>query len=463
MMGMSLTLSPVGGGGIVSQAITAIITPAMSPLFEGQTVGDVVNYAQQIAASNFISANGTVRPEDVTVTFQGDAVDESTVLAEGDTAGFTVTVTDNVGTTPVPFVATLITSQYKARVTVTAGNEANIDINPIVPDSENIDIVVVGGIYAGTYTRTAGQLNGAPLNLALPSISGNTALNDTLTLDRGLWTTASTLALTQQWQSDGTDISGATGLTFDITASEQGTDVTADVTGDDGTNQTIATSLPVSIPSGAVADPIYHGGSAQHNTGNVGESIAITSTGTAEGEPIIIMFAMQDSTNNGDVDTLTYGGVSATLVAKTDNTGQRGHTEIWMVAKPAGGDTHTLTVAYTEQITQVEVSVFGCPGRTGTVLDSALDNTDGPPSTWDISVDTAVNAALIVVGVCFNTGSGNSITFTGAPTMVETEVNGTQTRFARGAQTITTAETPRSVTATPATTNHAAAAAVVIT
>ena len=462
-MKMRLRLSlGSGGGGIISQAITATITPAMSALYEGQTVGDVIGYATMIDPANYTSPGNTIT--NVSVAFTGVA-NAAEATSEDDVVGFTVTVTDSAANQRI-FNAGTTTVEYKANVTVTAGNEANIEINPIVPDSENIDVVVVGGVYAGTYTRTAGQLRGGALNLVLPSISGNTGLGDTLTLATGLWTTTSTLALTQQWKSDGTDISGATGLTFDITASEQGTNVTADVTGDDGTNPpTVATSLPVSIPAGGAANLIDITPAALaipfNDTGSGATSETVDSTGVAAGDLIVITMCGQDATNGGEITSMTLGGQPATrLGIALDNANRRGLGEAWTVAKPAtGGDSHTLVINYSEALNHKSIKVTAVPGRTGTPT-AFIDarNTGNPIST---TLNVGVGDALIAFGAIFENGQGPTITWSGMTVpdagQLPPAPSTANTQWYFGTENVATADASRLI---EATTSHLSIRAV---
>lgn len=94
----------------------------------------------------------------------------------------------------------------------------------------------------------------APINLVLPTISGTAQVGQVLTADPGEWAGAQTL--TYQWQGDtagnGTfvNISGETGLTLVVPASQEGDDVRVVVT---AANSSIYTTDANSAETGAVA------------------------------------------------------------------------------------------------------------------------------------------------------------------------------------------------------------------
>lgn len=92
----------------------------------------------------------------------------------------------------------------------------------------------------------------APANTVAPVASGTTGLGDTLSVTNGTWTNSPT-SYTYQWQSNGSNISGATANTFVITASEQGTDVRCRVTAINASGSASAFSNALTIPSGTLA------------------------------------------------------------------------------------------------------------------------------------------------------------------------------------------------------------------
>jgi hypothetical protein len=184
----------------------------------------------------------------------GAAASTAEPLAEGETAGFTVTVTDAIGTIRV-FDAGRITVQAKFEAIQTADNEFELSINPLVPDAENVAIPIVIGSVSDIYTRTKAQWEGGPVNLIAPNISGTAEVGQTLTLDgAGSWTTPTgTLNFTRQWEANGAGIIDDTATTVVVPAAAAGTEVTCEVTADDGTNTPVAVdSNAISIPDSGV-------------------------------------------------------------------------------------------------------------------------------------------------------------------------------------------------------------------
>ena len=93
-----LDVVEAGGAG----EITAILTPAISALYEGQTLAEMADYATMTSPANFVTSSGAI--DTVTVTFQGNASNAATPLYETETAGFTITVKDTTGSSTT-FVA----------------------------------------------------------------------------------------------------------------------------------------------------------------------------------------------------------------------------------------------------------------------------------------------------------------------------------------------------------------------
>lgn len=104
------------------------------------------------------------------------------------------------------------------------------------------------GLGLGDYRTAFNPL--APANTVAPVASGTTGLGDTLSVTNGTWTN-SPLSYAYQWQSNGSNIGGATSSTFDITASEQGTDVRCRVTATNASGSGVAYSNALTIPAAA--------------------------------------------------------------------------------------------------------------------------------------------------------------------------------------------------------------------
>jgi hypothetical protein len=139
-----------------------------------------------------------------------------------------------------------------------------------------------GGLYKAVYGETFAALEGAetaPVNTALPQVSGTFAVGGTLTCSTGSWSPAPT-SYSYQWNLDGSPIAGADGGNeFVVAASEAGHMVSCTVTArDEAGAGTPATSAGVSI-SVPVLVPVNTGPPSIAGTPAVGELLSC-STGT---------------------------------------------------------------------------------------------------------------------------------------------------------------------------------------
>jgi len=147
-------------------------------------------------------------------------------------------------------------------VTQTADNEIELD-------SATGDVTVTitsPAVYAdydagngpGVFTFDSADLAAGPVNLVPPQIEddGSPAAGETLSITPGLWVydpdNGGLLAVANQWQSNGVNISGATAATYLLTSAEAGDAVRVRETlTDNGGNRT-ANSAAVTVAGGAV-------------------------------------------------------------------------------------------------------------------------------------------------------------------------------------------------------------------
>lgn len=359
--------------------INALVLPAMAPLYDGQAVQDVPGYAQMIAAGNFQSTMANI--VSVVVSFTGDAVAGDDPLVEGESAGFTVTVTDAQGTQAV-FVADPITVEYRVTVAVGGSNEIDLVINPLVADTQTIsfDIEIDGQV--DSYSLLAGTLRNNAANIAPPTLSGIPEAGEAITSDDGLWTSPTgVLTLSRQRQRDGVNIPGATGPEYVLTPEDEGTSHTVVVTADDGTHPAL------SISSAALDIP-----SQDHGTGGTGNAVVVTPL------PIIIS---NESFTPAQVDLgAPVPGKQIIIVAS------------WGEVSPA-----TATVGLTLDLDGTQMSLLGQQISLAPPRDNAVAVQIGDASAGGV---VTVNAAL-------SNGEGNPsmMGVTLQPYLVE---NGTTTR-----------------------------------
>jgi hypothetical protein len=159
------------------QIITAITTPALGPLEDGDQISTGLS-ADIATTSNYASTAGDIVSVDLVVTVNGGAATISDTVDYQDLVAITVTVTD--------------------------------DASPA-----NVRVWSLGQTVAGTL----------PVNTVAPSIAGGTELGDTLTVTPGTWSGVPAPTLTYQWRRDGIAILGETGTTYDIALADSGADI----------------------------------------------------------------------------------------------------------------------------------------------------------------------------------------------------------------------------------------------
>lgn len=126
---------------IIAGTISAAISPSTTQVSAGESVSDMVDYAAMVAAGNFSSDVAPI--SSVVVTLQGDASSASDPLAEGETASFSVLVTDAFGN-QASFSTTLITVPYNAPI---AAGEL---VDRTFGDNSGLRSYDVSGDFTGT-------------------------------------------------------------------------------------------------------------------------------------------------------------------------------------------------------------------------------------------------------------------------------------------------------------------------
>lgn len=96
----------------------------------------------------------------------------------------------------------------------------------------------------------------APVNTAIPTISGTTTEGQTLTATTGTWTGNPTPTYAYQWQRGTTNIAGATSATYTLQAADAGNTVRVIVTATNSEGSASATSANTATISGAPAAPV---------------------------------------------------------------------------------------------------------------------------------------------------------------------------------------------------------------
>ncbi|HVP03108.1 MAG TPA: hypothetical protein VMT10_11105 [Solirubrobacteraceae bacterium] len=157
-----------------------------------------------------------------------------------------------------------------------------------------IRVVVTGTNAGGTSSATSAQTSvvaaAAPVNTALPSISGTAKDGQTLTAANGTWTGTPTITFSYQWRrcdasgSSCSDIAGATASTYTLVSADVGSTIRVVVTAANAGGSASATSPQTTAvapaPPANTAPPVISG------TLRDGQTLSAT-TGTWTGTPTI--------------------------------------------------------------------------------------------------------------------------------------------------------------------------------
>ena len=221
-----------------------------------------------------------------------------------------------------------------------------------------------------------------------PSISGTAQVGETLTADTSGIADADGLtnvSYSYQWVAGGTDLGGATGSTYTVTASEQGETIQVWVSfTDDAGNQeslTSAATEAVAAKSNTSATGLPTiGGTAQ-----VGETLTADTTGIADADGLTnVSYSYQWVANDGTSDADIGGATGSTYTLTASEQGQTIQVRV-SFTDDAGNET-TLTSAATEAVAAKanslatgEPSISGTArvGDTLTVDTSGIADADG--------------------------------------------------------------------------------------
>ena len=217
-------------------------------------------------------------------------------------------------------------------------------------------------------SATTGEVEALPNRPATgaPSISGTAQVGETLTADTSGIADADGLtnvSYSYQWVAGGTDIGGATGSTYTVTASEQGETIQVRVSfTDDAGNQesltSAATEAVAAKPNTSATGRPTIGGTAQ-----VGETLTADTTGIADADGLTnVSYSYQWVAGGTDL-----GGATGSTYALT--AGEQGKTiRVRVSFTDDAGNQETLTSAATDEVAAKPNSpATGQPIISGTV------------------------------------------------------------------------------------------------
>jgi hypothetical protein len=249
----------------------------------------------------------------------------------------------------------------------------------------------------------------APVNKALPAITGTTIEGDTLTTTTGAWENAPT-SYKYQWQDCNTKgesctaISGATAKTHKLTSSDVGHTLRMVVTATNEGGSTPATSSatgkiekPKQEPPPPPSAPVSKTLPAITGTTVEGDTLTTTS-GTWENSPTSYKYQWQDCNTKGESCTAISGATGTTR-------------------KLAGSDIeHTLRVVVTA--VNEGGSTPATSAQTATIA-AATGGSPYPACTQTLSlganVSSAVSGAAAGSVICLNSGEYGSLSLNASP------------------------------------------------
>jgi hypothetical protein len=183
---------------------------------------------------------------------------------------------------------------------------------------------VQGRVDAITPTPTPTPTASAPVNSALPSISGTAVKGQTLTASTGSWLNLPT-GFAYQWASGGSAIPGAVSQTYVLAQSDVGASITCAVVASNAAGSGTATSSAL----GPVLDlaPVNTVAPVLSGTATVGQTLSVTN-GTWTNPPTSYSYDWRrNGTSIGAANQNTYGltvtdnGANITCVVTATNSG----------------------------------------------------------------------------------------------------------------------------------------------
>jgi len=421
--------------------ITATLLPASTRLYEGQSITDMANFAAMTADANFTSTAGPIA--DVAVGPLGDATSLTQALNEGQQAGFAVTVTDSAGTTET-FSTAVQVVEFTARVIETVGNEAEIVVNDLVPDTDVISFSLSGGTpYDGTYSATAGDLR-ADL-FAIPGTYSVTYLGDRtalapgapLTCAPGIWLTKTgILDISYEWLRNGVPIAGSTLESHVLVVEDEGASLSCRISGSNGTITQQVTTDGVVVPGdGLIVTQIYR----QNATNRLHGIVDLSAV--PEGATIYAAYDVRSSSGALSISGMTVDGVAADVVVQSPDAG-RSRSGFFKFTRPANATPDiALTAPVTSYIKDFVLTLFHVENGFGehAVVAAGSNSISGV----DLDLNTVTGGVLLITGR--DDGQGLGMDAVGAGTLTGVFELNTDDTYAYAITPLVANETPRAV------------------
>ncbi len=181
-----------------------------------------------------------------------------------------------------------------------------------------------------TNTITSSSGSGAPVNTALPSISGTAAQGQTLVASTGTWTGAATITYAFQWQrcdANGNSCSSITGQTSSahlVTTDDVGHRLRVKVTATNGQGSASATSSATStVTAGGSGAPVNTALPSVSGNAAQGQTLLATNGTWTGAQPITFTYQWLRCDANGNSCTSIAGETHANRTLTADDVGFR--------------------------------------------------------------------------------------------------------------------------------------------
>lgn len=324
----------------------------------------------------------------------------------------------------------------------------------------SLSVSIGAGLYAGTYTQrstdnaelTAAMIRAAVTPLLPPAVTGTTASGDVLSGTPGLWIYegADPGERSYQWKADGTDIPGATELSFTMTTALQGSTVVLEETFDgEQILSTGTTATPPVIPALISRDQVVSTGNSFVTT----DVVLTADVGPAQPGRTIYVIAGGLLAGDDPV-TLDIAGRPATLLGSEAYSGSNG-LRAWKLDDDTLAGAQSLTLSgFVSNHAQIGLSVVSV---TGAGRETWLSGT-GVSTPASVTASVAEGSALIAAG---HNGNGGLTTWTGVTERFDSDIR-TSDHFSGGDSQDLAAQSSRTITATNSAAGHQTLGVIVL-
>ena len=207
-----------------------------------------------------------------------------------------------------------------------------------------IDVVVSASNAGGSTSATSGRTSSvqkplAPVNTALPTISGTAQQADTVTASSGSWSNSPS-SYAYQWQdcssSACSDIVNATGSSYTLQSSDVGSTVDVVVMATNAGGSTSATSAQTgSVQAPPPAAPVNTAAPTISGTAQQGDTLT-ASKGSWSNSPSSYGYQWQDCSSSSSCSNIS-GATGSTYVLQSSDVGST--VDVVVMATNAGGST----------------------------------------------------------------------------------------------------------------------------